>query len=206
MPWPWIRGWELNADLPKNLTSIVRSQLQAWIAELKVLSRDSRVRKFTELRQKIDEADALIEGSVPRHSPNRSLSFDPYEAYDAFEFARDLAGREVSTIQVSKLAYGRFPEWSDESRRFMLHYLIENGVAEVAETTASGRPMRYRFGSLRNGGIAGRRKQLSIPDNELSALKADDLDDLVVRTPGRGWGGDSRTSVGPSGPPGTPSL
>src|SRR5207245_9217826 len=96
---------------------------------------------------------------------------------------------EVSTLQLSKLAYDRFPEWSDESRRFMMHYLMENGVAEVAETTASGRPTSYRFGSIRNGGIAGRRSRLGIPDNELSAVKADELDELVMRSDGRRWAG-----------------
>lgn len=194
----------MNPDLPEDPSSIVRSQLKAWMAELDLLSRDPRVRKFAELRQKIDEA-ALIERSVPGPAPNRSLSFDPYEAYDAFEFARDLAGREISTVQLSRLAYGRFPEWSDESRRFMVHYLIENGVAEVAQTTASGHPTRYRFGLLPNAGIARRRRQLSIPNNELSALKADDLDDLVVRTPRRARGRASWIPGGPSGPRRTPS-
>ena len=173
------------------------------MAELEELSRDPRVRKFTELRQKIDEADAHIDESIPRPASNRSSSpFHPYDAYDAFEFARDISGQEVSTLQLSKLAYDRFPEWSDESRRFMVHYLIENGVAEVAETTASGRPTSYRFGSIRNGGIAGRRSRLGIPDNELSALKADDLDDLVVQSARRG--GHSLSPGGPLGARGTP--
>jgi hypothetical protein len=53
--------------------------------------------------------------------------------------------------------------------------------------------MRYRFGSLGDGGIVRRRKRLGIPDNELSAFKADDLEDLVVRTPPAGPG---RVKVG----------
>ena len=195
----------MNPNLPEDLVSVIRSQLQVWMAELEELSRDPKVRKFTELRQKIDEADAHIDESIPRPASNRSSSpFHPYDAYDAFEFARDISGQEVSTLQLSKLAYDRFPEWSDASRRFMVHYLVENGVAEVAETTASGRPTSYRFGSIRNGGIAGRRSRLGIPDNELSALKADDLDDLVVRTTGRSWGGRTRSSGGALGPRWTP--
>ena len=193
----------MNPDLPEDLASVIRSQLQVWMAELEVLSRDPKVRKFTELRQKIDEADAHIDESNPRPASNRASSpFHPYDAYDAFEFARDISGMEVSTLQLSKLAYDRFPEWSDASRRFMVHYLIENGVAEVAETTASGRPTSYRFGSIRNGGIAGRRSRLGIPDNELSALKADDLDDLVVQS--ARWGGHSLSPGGPLGARGTP--
>lgn len=153
------------------------------MAELEVLIQDPRVRKFAELRRKIDEADDFIDEPAAPTVANRSSPFDPYDAYDAFEFARDLAGREVSTGRLSTLAYGRFPEWSNESRRFMVHYLIDHGVAEVARTTASGRPTRYRFGSLGNRGNLARPKRLGIPDNELSAFKADDLDDLVVRGP-----------------------
>ncbi len=181
-----FEGWELNPELPEDFASVIRSELKAWMIELEVLSRDPSVRKFAELRQKIDEADAIIDEAVAPPAPDRSSPFHPYDAYDAFEFAKDISGREVSTLQLSKLAYDRFPEWSDDSRRFMVQYLIENGVAEVAETTVSGRPTSYRFGSLRNGGIAGRRSRLGIPENELSALKADDLDDLVVGTTGRG--------------------
>src|SRR2546422_11061313 len=173
---------KLNPDLPEDLASVIRSQLQAWMAELEVLSRDPKVRKFTELRQKIDEADAHIDESILRPASNRSSPpFHPYDAYDAFEFARDISGQEVSTLQLSKLAYDRFPEWSDESRRFMVHYLVENGVAEVAGTTAAGRPIRYRFGALGNGGVAGRRMRLGVPENELSAFKGEDLEDLVAR-------------------------
>src|SRR5437879_6172376 len=173
------------------------------MAELEELSRDPKVRKFTELRQKIDGADAHIDESILPPASDRSLSpFHPYDAYDAFEFARDISGQEVSTLQLSKLAYDRFPEWSDASRRFMVHYLMENGVAEVAETTASGRPTSYRFGSIRNGGIAGRRSRRGIPDSELSALKADDLDELVVQSARRG--GHSFSPGRPLGARGTP--
>ncbi len=179
-------GWELNPELPEDLAPVIRSELKAWMIELEVLSRDPSVRKFAGLRQKIDEADDIIDEAVAPPAPNRSSPFHPYDAYDAFEFARDLAGREVSTHELSNLALCRFPDWSNESRRFMVHYLIDNGVAEVARTTASGRPTRFRFRSLGNGGIAGRRKRLGIPESELSGFKAEDLEDVVARAPSVG--------------------
>lgn len=179
-------GWELNPELPEELASVIRSELKAWMIELEVLSRDPSVRKFAELRRKIDEADAIIDEAVAPPAPNRSSPFHPYDAYDAFEFARDLAGREVSTHELSNLALCRFPDWSNESRRFMVHYLIDNGMAELARTTASGRPARFRFRSLGRGGIAGRRKRLGIPESELSAFKAEDLEDVVTRAPSVG--------------------
>jgi len=176
----------LNPNLPEDLASVIRSQLQVWMAELEELSRDPKVRKFTELRQKIDGADAHIDESILPPASDRSLSpFHPYDAYDAFEFARDISGQEVSTLQLSKLAYDRFPEWSDESRRFMIDYLVHHGVAEVARTTSAGLPTRYRFRALGNGGVAGRRIRLGVPDNELSAFKGEDLEDLVPRTPSK---------------------
>src|SRR2546422_11250001 len=48
----------MKPDFPEDPASVVRSQRRAWIAELEVLSRDPRVRKFAELRQKIEMADA----------------------------------------------------------------------------------------------------------------------------------------------------
>jgi len=64
----------------------------------------------------------------------------------------------------------------------MIHYLIDHGVAEVARKTPSGHPTWYRFGPPRGMGNGVKRIGLGIPDNELSALKADDLEDLAVRT------------------------
>ena len=177
-----IRGWELIANSPEDPASIVRSQLKAWTAELEFLLRDPRVQKFTELQEKIDEADAFIVETNATPLSNRASPFDPYDAYDAFEFARDLKGRELSPLEVSNLAFGRFPEMSDETRRLMLLYLIDNGAAVVARRTASGDPTSYRFVEPREGGTPGTRKRLGIPDNELSAFKWDDLEDLVVRT------------------------
>ena len=173
----------MNLDFPEDPESIVRSQRKAWMAEIEVLSRDPLVRKFAELRQKIDDVDVSIDEAVALPAPNRSSPFQPYDAYDAYEFGRDLAGRELSTLELSKLAHGRFPEWSNEGRRFMVEYLIHHGVAEVARTTAAGRPTRYRFRALGNGGLAGMRIRLGVPDNELSALKEEDLEELVPRAP-----------------------
>ena len=48
----------MKPDFPEDRASVVRSQLKTWMAELEVLSRDPRVRKFAELRQKIETADA----------------------------------------------------------------------------------------------------------------------------------------------------
>src|SRR5437867_6610829 len=175
----------MKLDFPEDPASVVRSQLTAWMADLEVLSRDPRVRKFAELQQKIEEVDVFIDEALAPSVPNRSSPFQPYDAYDAYEFGRDLAGRELSTLELSKLAHGRFPEWSNESRRFMIDYLVQNGVAEVTRTTSAGRPTRYRFRALGNGGVAGRRIRLGVPDNELSALKGEDLDDLVPRTPSK---------------------
>ena len=176
-----MRGWELIANSPEDPSSVVRSQLEAWTAERELLLRDPRVRKFTELQEKIDEADAFIVETNAMPLSNRASPFDPYDAYDAFEFARDFEGREISAIEVSKLAFGRFPEMSDENRRLMILYLIDNGAAVVSRRTASGYPTSYRFVEPREGGTLGTRKRLGIPDNELSAFKSEDLEDLAVR-------------------------
>ncbi len=178
---PWTRGWEMKPDILEDPASVVRSQLTAWMAELEVLSRDPRVRKFAELGEKIDEVDFLLDEAVAPPAPNRSSPFQPYDAYDAYEFGRDLAGQEVSTLELFKLAQGRFPDMSNESRRLTVQYLIDNGVAEVARKTSSGRPTWYRFGSLGDRRVGGKRKGLGIPDNELSMLKTEDLEDLVIR-------------------------
>ena len=178
----WTRGWELNPNSPEDPALIVRSQLTAWTAELELLLQDPQVQKFAELREKIDEAGAFLVEANAEPLSNRLAPFDPYDAYDAFEFAWDLTGREVSTLEVSKLAQGRFPALSDKDRRLMIHYLIDHGVAEVARKTPSGHPTWYRFGPPRGMGNGVKRIGLGIPDNELSALKADDLEDLAVRT------------------------
>jgi len=145
------------------------------------LLQDPRVQKFTELQEKIDEADAFIVETNGLPVSNRAGLFNPYDAYDAFEFARDLEGREISTQEVFKLAFGRFPDMSNETRRLMILYLIDNGAAVVARRTASGHPTWYRFVEPRETGALGTRGRLGIPDNELSAFKSEDLEDLAVR-------------------------
>src|SRR5207247_10504255 len=120
--------------------------------------------KFAELREKIDEAGAFLVEANAEPSSNRLAPFDPYDAYDAFEFAWDLTGREVSTLEVSKLAQGRFPALSDKDRRFMIHYLIHHGVAEVDRKTPSGHPIRYRFGPASGMGNGVDRIRADITD------------------------------------------
>jgi hypothetical protein len=168
----------VGIEIPEDLTSVVRSQIDAWMAELEQLRNDPQVRKFLELRRKIEAADAFIDEANAKPLSNRSSPFDPY---DAFEFARDLTGRDVSTLELSKLAFGRFPDMSNEGRRLMIHYLIDNGAAKVARKTTSGHPTWYRFGSPRGRGLGRTGNGFGIPDNELSALKAEDLEDLAVR-------------------------
>src|SRR5438874_13114431 len=122
----------MNLDFRDDSESVVRSQLKAWMAEIEVLSRDPLVREFAELRQKIDDVDVSIDDAVAPSAPNRSSPFQPYDAYDAYASGRDLAARELSTLELSKLAPGRCPEWSNEARRFMVQSLIHHGVAGVA--------------------------------------------------------------------------
>ena len=170
----------MTSETREHHVLIALSQIDGWRSELEVLRRDPNVRKFAEIRQKIDDADAFIDKATAPPIANRWSPFEPYDTYDAFEFAHDLTGREISTRQLSKLAHGRFPNLSSENRGLMIRYLIGNGVAEVARTTAAGSPTGYRFGSLGNGGTVRTRKRLGIPDNELSGLKADELEDVLV--------------------------
>src|SRR5437667_12848151 len=114
----------MKPDSPEDPASVVRSQLTAWTAELEILSRDPRVRKFAELRQKIDDVDVFLDEAAGPPAPSRSSPFQPYDAYDAYEFGRDLAGQERSTPHLSELAQGRLPEWSTEGRRLMVQYLL----------------------------------------------------------------------------------
>jgi hypothetical protein len=172
----------MPSDTRENQVLMALSQIDGWMSELEVLGRDPSVMKFNQLRQKIDDADAFIDNATAPPMSNPWSLFEPYDTYDAFEFAHDLTGREVSTRQLSKLAHARFPDLSFENRGLLMRYLIGNGVAEVARTTATGSPVGYRFGSLGNGGTVRTRKRLGIPDNELSGLKAEELEDVVVPT------------------------
>jgi len=91
-----------DPQLPDDLVSVVRSEIDPWIADLVVPSRDSAMQKFAELRAEL--------------------------------FLRD----------------------SDS------------------------------VGPLGDGGILWKPKGLPVLDNVLSAFKADDLEDLVVRAPRAG--------------------
>jgi hypothetical protein len=163
--------------MPTDLGWAVRSQIDAWMEELEVLRTDPRVRKFVELQEKIDEADALVVGANTRSPPSRS---NPFDRYDAFEFARDLTGRDIPAAELTKLTSDRFPEISEKGRRLMIEYLIEHGAAGVVQIAPSGRPTWYRFGSPISRGAFAPRKRLGIPENELSAFKSDDLEDLAM--------------------------
>ncbi|HYS73544.1 MAG TPA: hypothetical protein VEO96_06155 [Thermoplasmata archaeon] len=166
-------------SLPKDLVSVIKPQLEAWTAELEHLRGNSRVKKFLKLQERIDRAGEFItETSAPPPS-NRYRPFDPYDAYDVFEFARDLAGREISTIALSKLASGRFPDMSGGCQERMMDYLIENGCVEATRRTRLGRPASYRFAPPKNGGAMAGRKPLGVPTNELSGFKAEDLEQPV---------------------------
>jgi hypothetical protein len=160
-----------------DVEAIIVSQLKEWRAEIERLGRDPKVKRFSELRHKIDEVDTFI---AEAGGPPIRVGSHPFDPYDAFEFARDLAGRVVSTIEVSKLAYGRFPDMSNESRQLLMHFLIDNGAAEVTRRTAAGRPTWYQFGPSMKGGTF-ERARLGVPDSELSRLKREDLEEVVVR-------------------------
>ena len=140
----------LGRPIAEGVIAKIRRTGELWCAGEKTLAQIHLA--FIGL-PKIDEADAFVVEANPPHLSSPSSPFDPYDAYDAFEFARDLMGREVSTLELSKLADGRFPDMSDESRRLMIHYLIENGAAEVARKTGSGRPTWYRFRTPGRGGV-----------------------------------------------------
>ena len=160
-------------ETPADLVRDVESQVETWTAELVVLRRDPSVRRFLELRDKIEQTDAVM---VEAAAPPRSDWLWPYDLYDAFEFARDLAVRQFSTRALSRLTHGRFPSMSTADRQILMHFLTENGITEVVRTTKTGRPASYRFAPLGDG-RNGRR--LGLPRNELSGLKAEELEDVV---------------------------
>src|SRR5438034_11817813 len=47
----------VEPEKQSELSVVVRSQIDAWVANLEVLSQDPRVRKFVELREKLFAAD-----------------------------------------------------------------------------------------------------------------------------------------------------
>lgn len=69
-----------------------------------------------------------------------------------------------------------------EIRRLILDDPNGPGFAD-SPITPVDHPMRYRFGPPSDRGILGTSNGLGIPKNELSALKADDLQDPLFRVP-----------------------
>jgi hypothetical protein len=169
---------ELAFEVSDEIEAFVQSQLKAWRAELRRLSLDPRMSRFRRVRERIEAADPLPAKPKPRPIPDRSDLFDPY---DAFELARDLAGRVVPPGELSRLMQRRFTDMSVEGRRWMIRFLVENGVAEVVRRTAAGRPSDYRFGPPMNGGTLGKEKGFDAPDSGIARLKREDLEDVVVR-------------------------
>lgn len=159
-------------DVQVDSARSVRSQVEAWTAELAVLRRDPSVRKFLDLQEKVDQTDA---STLQAAAPPWDWMW-PYDLYDTFEFARDLAGRRISTRALSRLVHHRFPNLSGADHRMMMQFLGENGVAEVARTPDTGYPASYRFAPLGNGSFG---KRLGLPANELTGLKAEDLEDVL---------------------------
>ena len=163
----------LSPALQETKAKVYRSTVEAWRAELVALRRDPTVRRFIDLQDKIDESQAFrIEDVLASPAPWTG----PYDLYDFFEFAGDLAGKRMSTQQVTRLARGRFPEMSNAGRQVILHFLVESGYAKVTRRTAAGRPAAYRF-TPPSEGRDGKWSGIVLPTNELCRFKAADLDD-----------------------------
>jgi hypothetical protein len=163
-------------DLSENMPQIAQSQVEVWTAELAVLRREPTVRKFLELQDRIKGTHAF---AIQADGPSLTDALGPYDLYDAFEFAQDLSGKEVSAQALSRLLFGRFPETSKADWQIMMHFLIERGLAEVVRTTEKGRPDSYRFAPPRTWGNGRSRRRLGLPSSELSGLKREDLEDVV---------------------------
>ncbi|OGS64849.1 MAG: hypothetical protein A3K59_08105 [Euryarchaeota archaeon RBG_19FT_COMBO_69_17] len=163
-------------ETPKDRAWDVRSQVDAWTAELVALRRDPSVRKFLELQERIGPTtEVFVEAPAP---PTANWLW-PYDLYDAFEFAQDLAGRQVSTRALSRLAQGRFPSLSAADLHTLMQVLTENGSAEVVRMTDTGRPATYRFAPFRDGSLRTPGWRPGVPRNELSGLKLEELEDIV---------------------------
>jgi hypothetical protein len=164
----------LTTEKPGTEAKELRSTVEAWKAELGALRHDPTVRRFIDLQDKIDASEALDNEDALTSPP---VSTGPYDLYDLFEFARDLAGQRMSSHHVTQVARRRFPETSNAGRQVMLHFLVDNGYAKVIRRTAAG-PATYRFTPPSEGSRDGRWSGLVLPTNELSRFKAADLDDL----------------------------
>jgi hypothetical protein len=55
-----------DPELPDDLSLFVRSQIDAWVADLEVLSRDPRLRKFADFREKLFKPDPSSVGPLGR--------------------------------------------------------------------------------------------------------------------------------------------
>ena len=165
----------VTLEIPGTDAKVFQSTVEAVKAEIVPLRHDPTGRKFIDLRQKIEGSKAL---GVEDVLESRSLSSGPYDLYDFFEFARDLARQCISSHQVTRMAGGRFPETSNAGRQVILHFLVENGYAKATQRTAAGRPATYRFTPPSEGRRDGKWVGLVLPTKELSGFKAADLDDL----------------------------
>jgi hypothetical protein len=165
-------------DLPENIPQSAQSQVEVWTAELALLRQEPTVRKFLELQERIKWTHT---SAIQADAPSLTDALGPYDLYDAFEFARDLAGKQVSAQTLSRLLFGRFPAMSKADWQVLIHFLIERGVVEIVRTTETGGPDLYVFAPPRKGGTSERQKKLGLPSSELSGLKGDDLDDIVGR-------------------------
>lgn len=175
IPYSTLEGVGFTLDTEGDPGRIVRLQVEAWTAELSLLRRDPSVRKFLELQDRIEQTGPPLVGIA---APPWDWPW-PYDLYDAFEFARDLAGRQVSTRALSGLEEARFPDMSTVDREILIRFLLENGAAVVARTTDTGRPASYCFAPLRSRSASRNGKGLGLPSHELSGLKAEDLEDVT---------------------------
>lgn len=161
---------------PERPARNVDNQTEEWTAELVELRGDPTVRKYLELRDRMDRTAAIVAGAGPPPVTDR---FWPYGLYDAFEFARDLSGRQLSTEALSRLAFRRFPDLSRAEQQVMVDFLIDKGLAKVDRTTETGRPASYRFEPLGERRSSRKGTGLGMPENELSEFKAEDLEDVI---------------------------
>lgn len=166
----------MTLEIPEDPARTARPDVEVWAAELGALRGDPNVMKFLELQERIDES---APSALDDAQPLPWVGLLPYDLYDVFEFARDLAGTQVSAQRLLRLARGRFPEMSGVGRHDILHFLLNHGDAEVTRRTAAGRPAVYRFPLRAERGTGRGRSVLGLPTNELSRLKGEDLEDVI---------------------------
>ena len=162
-------------DVQDDLARVTRSQLKTWKDELEILRHDPTVQRFLELRENIVRGDGFV---TERDTEQQSSPSWPFDIYDALEFARDLAGKDLSTFTLSESLGRRLPDMSAEARRMLLHFLIDNGRAEVIWKTVSGHPMLYRYAAAAYRPTLEERADLGVPVSELSRFKVGDLENI----------------------------